>query len=507
MTTFKTFKQLAASHETIPVTETFFTDILTPVHMFHALKDKATYILESQDPESEWSNYSFIGLEPMCELTETDGTFILHDFENKITETFGDLTTAFNEAIHYFNAYTDDIDLPFKGGAVGYMSYDAISDFAPVAPRGNDDTNYHFMFCKTLLAYHHRTKETTIVSYARIGEEEKLKRLYEERLDYIHEIKKKLATKSSLRDLMLSGDTGSDHPVEVKSNYTRDQFIADVHRIKDYIYAGDVLQTVLSQRFSVDTQCTGFELYRVLRNVNPAPYMFYMTLGDKTLIGSSPERQLEVHDGVLEMHPIAGTRKRGSTAEEDDALATELLNDSKERSEHRMLVDLARNDIGQVAKYGSVDVSRYMTIGRFAKVMHIISVVNGELADGVTPIDAFISAFPAGTLSGAPKVRAMQILRELEPTPRGVYGGSILYAGFDGNMDSCITIRTMTLTDGTVHIQAGAGVVADSDPKAEYEETVNKASALVRTLQIAETVFENDHDDSGTPPVKEDDAT
>ena len=256
----------------------------------------------------------------------------------------------------------------------------------------------------------------------------------------------------------------------------------------------------MSQRFEVETTCSGFELYRILRNINPSPYMFYLALDDKTLIGSSPERQLEVNNGRLEIHPIAGTRPRGATPEEDEAFAADLINDEKELAEHRMLVDLARNDIGRVAEYGSVDVTRYMTIGRFAKVMHIVSVVNGQIRDNVTPIDAFVSAFPAGTLSGAPKVRAMQILRELEPTARGVYGGAVLYVGFDGNMDSCITIRTMTLSGSTIHIQAGAGVVADSEPEAEFQETVNKASALIKTVQIAESVFgkageSNDTDD------------
>jgi anthranilate synthase component 1 len=217
--------------------------------------------------------------------------------------------------------------------------------------------------------------------------------------------------------------------------------------------------------------------------------MYYLKFNGLEVIGSSPERQLQVQDGNLEIHPIAGTRKRGATKEEDDRLARELLEDEKEIAEHRMLVDLARNDIGRVAEYGSVSVSEYMVIGRFSRVMHIISKVRGRLKTGVSPIDAFISSFPAGTLSGAPKVRAMQILRELEPTARNLYGGSILYLGFDGNIDSCITIRTMTLVDQNLYIQAGAGVVADSDPESEYQETINKASALEQTVHLTEKIF------------------
>ena len=218
--------------------------------------------------------------------------------------------------------------------------------------------------------------------------------------------------------------------------------------------------------------------------------MFYLKFKDVEVIGSSPERLLEVQDGKLEIHPIAGTRKRGATPEEDLELERDLLADEKEQAEHRMLVDLARNDVGRVAEFGSVTVPEYMTIGLFSKVMHIISKVTGDLRDGISPIDALISAYPAGTLSGAPKVRAMQILRELEPTPRHLYGGGIVYLGFDGNIDSCITIRTMTLVNNQVYIQAGAGIVADSDPEAEYQETLNKASALKRTIQLAEQVFE-----------------
>jgi anthranilate synthase component 1 len=494
MSTFENFQQQALTHKTVPVIDTFFTDILTPIHMFHALKDEASYILESNDSSSEWSNYSFIGLDPMFEMKEIDESFTVIDHHTQSSVSYDSLSQAFDETMKKVDASTEEISLPFKGGAVGYISYEAVSDFFPVASRKNADVKYHFTFCRTLIAYNHRTQQTSIISYADTKTAQPLQEIYEDRLKEIKEIKHKLQYGASLKDLMLSPQAGEQQSLEISSNYEHDDFIRDVEKIKNYIYQGDVFQTVLSQRFEVTTHCSGFELYRILRNINPSPYMFYLTLDDKTLIGSSPERQLEVNNGTLEIHPIAGTRPRGTTPEEDTALANDLMNDEKEIAEHRMLVDLARNDIGRVAEYGTVEVSRYMTIGRFAKVMHIISIVTGKLKKGITPIDAFVSAFPAGTLSGAPKVRALQILRELEPTPRGAYGGAVLYVGYDGNMDSCITIRTMTLLDNKAHIQAGAGIVADSDPESEFDETVNKASALFKTIQIAESVFKKEGD-------------
>ncbi|RWZ58203.1 anthranilate synthase component I [Halobacillus fulvus] len=493
MTTYQSFLQDANEHHTIPIIKSFYTDTLTPIHMFHALQKEAVYMLESQDPESPWSNYSFIGLDPMMEIREQEGTFIIDDLEKKKSRSASSLKEAFDQVVGQLNVKKADVPLPFTGGGVGYISYDAISDYEPVPKPEKDDlnlSNYHLLFCRTLIVYHHKTKETTILSYARLDDTTDPEAVYQQAKDRIKDVQHQLRHGASLPDLMLDDEDSVERTVELGSNYKKEDFKADVEKIKEYIRAGDVFQTVLSQRFHTVTERNGFELYRVLRKVNPSPYMFYLKFEDIEVIGSSPERLLEVQEGRLEIHPIAGTRKRGATKEEDDALAEELLADEKELAEHRMLVDLARNDIGRVAEFGTVDVTEYMTIGRFSKVMHIISKVTGQLKEGISPIDAMISAFPAGTLSGAPKVRAMQILRELEPTPRNLYGGGILYLGFDGNIDSCITIRTMTLVGKQLYIQAGAGVVADSDPESEYQETLNKASALKRTIEIAEHVFE-----------------
>ncbi|MFG6149763.1 anthranilate synthase component I [Halobacillus sp. B23F22_1] len=491
LTTKESFLQDAKEYHTIPVTQSFYTDTLTPIHMFHALRDEAVYMLESQDPESPWSNFSFIGLDPMIEVKQVEGSFIIEDFHHDKSGTAGSFKEAFEQTVDDLNVKQAEVPLPFKGGAVGYIAYDAISDYEPVPYAETDHidlSNYHLLFCQTLIAYNHKTKETTILTFSRINGDTP-ERKYNEAVSRLQNVSQRLKENSFLPDLMLT-DESSDYSIELISNYKKEDFKRDVEKIKEYILAGDIFQAVLSQRFQTRTERSGFELYRILRKVNPSPYMFYLHFKDVEVMGSSPERLLEVQDGELEIHPIAGTRKRGATKEEDDALAEELLADEKEQAEHRMLVDLARNDMGRVADFGTVKVFDYMTIGRFSKVMHIISKVTGQLKEGVSPIDALISAYPAGTLSGAPKIRAMQILRELEPTPRHLYGGGVVYLGFDGNIDSCITIRTMTKVGDQVYVQAGAGVVADSDPESEYQETINKASALKRTIEIAEQAFE-----------------
>ncbi len=278
---------------------------------------------------------------------------------------------------------------------------------------------------------------------------------------------------------------------QVSSNYEKQDFVRDVQRIQEYIRAGDVFQTVLSQRFELDVSAAALDVYRILRMVNPSPYLFYLKFAELEIVGSSPERLVQVQDGHVEIHPIAGTRKRGRNHEEDEALALELLQDEKERAEHYMLVDLARNDVGRIAEYGSVETPTLLEIGKFSHVMHIVSKVTGRLRQGTKPLEAFMASFPAGTVSGAPKIRAIEILQELEPTRRGIYAGAIGYLGYDGNIDSCIAIRTLTMKNGKAFIQAGAGIVADSVPENEYEETKNKAKALIRAVQLAETMFGN----------------
>ena len=490
MQSFNDFSLSANSYTTLPLIDSFYTDVMTPIHIFNALKEDALYILESQDPASEWSNFSFIGLDPFIDISESGDGFVMTELDTNTAHTFNSLQEALSYANHFVDACTDRIDLPFKGGAVGYINYEAVQDLAGIKPRQDSTAeNYHFVFTRTLIAYDHRKEKTTIVSFENPNRFESLKDTYNTLKTRIHTLKKRLHNSMNLQDLMLENLQAKNPRLTFKSNYEKDDFKRDVDVIKDYISRGDIRQAVLSQRFDAQTSCSGFELYRILRNVNPSPYMFYLNFSGAKLIGSSPERQLQVKDQLLEIHPIAGTRRRGATPQEDDAIAVELLSDKKEVAEHKMLVELAEDEFSKVSVPGSVDVSRYMTIGRFSEVMHIISVVKGRLRDDITPIEAFFNSFPAGTLTGAPKTRAMEILRELEPDSRGLYGGCILYCGFDGNMDSCITIRTMILEDSTVSIQAGAGVVADSTPEGEYQETVNKASALFNAVNLAEEVF------------------
>lgn len=490
MQSFNDFSQSAKTHTTIPLSESFYTDVITPIHIFNALKEEALYLLESQDPASEWSNFSFIGLDPFIDITETEDGFVMTDLEVNDTYDFESLKDALDYANQYVDAATDALDLPFKGGAVGYVNYEAVEDIAGITPReGSDTENYHFVFTRTLVAYDHKKEQTTIVSYENPQHFESVKDTYNTLKTRIHKIKKQLQENLHLSDLMLAERRAKNTSLTFKSNYAKEDFTRDVDVIKDYIRQGDIRQAVLSQRFDAVTSCSGFELYRILRNINPSPYMFYLNFPGAELIGSSPERQLLVQDGILEIHPIAGTRRRGRTKEEDDNIAKELLADKKEVSEHHMLVELVQDEFNKISVPGTVDVSAYMTIGKFAEVMHIISIVNGKLREDISPIEAFFNSFPAGTLTGAPKTRAMEIIRDLEPDQRGLYGGCVLYYGFDGNMDSCITIRTMILKDSTVSVQAGAGVVIDSTPENEYQETINKASALINAINLAEEVF------------------
>lgn len=489
MQTFEEFSKQDQTHRTLPLIDRFYTDILTPIHMFNALKDEALYILESQDASSDWSNYSFIGLDPYLEIKESAQNFIVKDLEKETTETFTSLSDAIDYAVNTTNAYTGDIDLPFKGGAVGAIKYEAVEDIAGIEKRDEDSNNYHFILTRTLIAYNHKTEETTIVTYGDLESFEDSKEAYDSLSDRISTVKEKLLRGNALVDLMIPSKIAKDNHLEFKSNYEPEVFKEQVSTLKQYIEKGEIDQAVLSQNFYTETSRSAFELYRILRKVNPSPYMFYLNFTDEALIGSSPERQLQVLNGEIEIHPIAGTRRRGKTKEEDDEIEAGLLQDKKELSEHDMLVELVKDEFQAVAKPDSIVVDPYMMIGKFREVMHIISIVKAQLSDDVKPIDAFFNSFPAGTLTGAPKTRAMEILRELEPDARGYYGGCILYYGFDHAMDSCITIRTMILKDGQVNIQAGAGVVLDSTPEGEYQETVNKASSLINAINLAEDSF------------------
>lgn len=491
-----TFLSNCNEYKTIPIVKTIVGDTLTPIQIFQNLEQEASFILESKDEQSLWSHYSFIGLSPFLFVDEINGEFIIKNGNQQKIAKKSTLKNAFAWIKEHLAVMDVDLPIPFTGGAVGYIGYDAISTFEKVNEHQNNDMNikrYHFFFCETLLAFNHHKKELSIIHYISLNGDEDTrckKAVFEHALAKINIYLTKILQNNKHQELVplhnMKAEVSFD---DIKSNYEKEMFIRDVNKIKDYIAAGDIFQAVLSQRFEVPVSISGFELYRVLRMVNPSPYLFYIKSDDVEIIGSSPERLINIQEDHLEIHPIAGTRRRGRTPEEDELLAQELLHDEKEKAEHYMLVDLARNDIGRVSKFGTVNTPVLMELGRFSHVMHLISKVTGVISETVDPIDALLAAFPAGTVSGAPKIRAMQILSELEPTARNLYAGTIAYIGFDGNIDSCITIRTIVLKDGVGFIQAGAGIVADSVPELEWKETLNKASALIKTIELAHKMF------------------
>ncbi len=376
-------------------------------------------------------------------------------------------------------------DLPrFTGGAVGYLGYGAASWFEPVLGdlgAGEDGADQAgFMLFDTVLAFDHVQHRILIIANARITADDDLESLYQFACAKIQFVERELE-----RGLSQVRREANGKP-DLQSNYTRERFEEQVRTAKEYIAAGDIYQVVLSQRFQADVSADPFTVYRALRHVNPSPYMYFVRMGGVSVVGSSPEMLVRVEGSRVETHPIAGTRPRGRNGDEDMRLAEELKRNEKERAEHVMLVDLGRNDVGRVCEYGSVRVPQFMGLERFSHVMHLTSIVEGKLADDRDRLDALVSCFPAGTVSGAPKVRAMQIIKELEPSGRGLYAGAVGYLDFAGNLDFCIAIRTIIMSKGRAYLQAGAGIVIDSNPAAEYEETRDKARALVRALELAQ---------------------
>ncbi|WP_059105114.1 anthranilate synthase component I [Shouchella shacheensis] len=488
-TSYESFSVSYSAYRTSFYVEHVFADGLTPIQIFQTFEREAAFILESGDAESEWANYSFIGLTPKYEFMEKDGRYaatVCHTGEELVSGTTFEQTLA--ETFEIINPEPTEGQIPFRGGAVGFMSYDAIETIEPTLARGRENTvpHYHFLFCETLLAYEHKSKKLTVIHLV-TNDQKRAKEAFYAAKDKVAQLLERLEQPEATGLTRMT--EGPKKQAVVDSTYTKEAYMRDVRAIQEYIRAGDIFQAVLSQRFTVPVRVSGLQLYRVLRYINPSPYMFYLRIGGREVVGSSPEKLVQVNGRHVEIHPIAGTRKRGATETEDALLEEELLADDKEQAEHHMLVDLARNDVGRVATYGTVSVPTLAEIGKFSHVMHIVSKVTGGLAEGYTAYDALAAAFPAGTLSGAPKIRAMEILQELEPTRRGLYGGAIAYLGFDGNLDSCIAIRTMVVENNKAHIQAGAGIVADSVPELEYEETRSKARALIHAIEVAEEMF------------------
>ncbi|SDI28703.1 anthranilate synthase component I [Natribacillus halophilus] len=489
ITSFDFFRKEAEQYRLVPIVKRMFADTTTPIEIFRQLQTEAVCLLESNDTSSQWSRFSFIGLNAPYRLKETESGFELVTSAGESLVSASDLPTVFQEAFQVLNpSPASESGVPFPGGAVGVLPYDAIRHQEQRINKPKEETlePVHFLFCETIIAFDHEQATLTVVHY-KDCDEQVVADAYREGVADVEALVARMQKKRE--NDAFSGEMSEKKAPSFKnvtSNYSREQFLAAVEKIKAYIEQGDVFQAVLSQRFECEVRTSAFMIYRVLRRLNPSPYMFFLRLDGKEIVGSSPERLVEVKEGRVEIHPIAGTRKRSQDPHEDDKIAEEMLSSPKERAEHQMLVDLARNDVGRVARYGTVRTPVFMDVGKFSHVMHIVSKVAGELTPDIHPWAALLAGFPAGTLSGAPKVRAMEILQELEPTNRGIYAGGIGYIAYNGHIDSCIAIRTMVVEDTKVRVQAGAGIVADSVPEEEYEETINKASALFSAIETAE---------------------
>ncbi len=485
------FEEFAAGLGTArlaPVYRRLTSDTLTPVLAFERIDSgSGACLFESVIGGERVGRYSFLAADPFFRL-EARGSDIAR-IDAGGTERFqrDDPLAELEELIAQWPAVHWPELPPFCGGAIGYAGYDTVRyvEHLPDAPpddRGIPDLAFGLF--DTMVVFDHITKTVLVVVQAHLDRHDTPAAAYQEAAERVDQLVERLShplpTHLGLSDIQPAGPV----TLEYTSNFTQPQFEAAVERCRDYITAGDIFQVVISQRLRTQVNVPAFEVYRTLRVVNPSPFMFYLRMPEVTLVGSSPEIMVRVIDGYVTTRPLAGTRVRGATDDEDRRLAEELLADPKERAEHVMLVDLGRNDVGRVARFGTVQLSDVMTIERYSHVMHITSHVSGELADGKTAFDALRSCLPAGTVSGAPKVRAMQIIDELEPTRRGPYAGAVGYVDFSGNMDTCIALRTMVVRGTTYDIQAGAGIVADSRPEAEYQETLNKARGLLKAIEL-----------------------
>lgn len=477
----------------VPVWEEVLADYDTPVSVFRKIDSPGySFLFESVEGGDKWARYSFLGAEPSV-VFRSKGRSIEIMHSGRETETFtGDPILALRDLLSQYRPVSSE-ELPrFHGGAVGYFGYDMVRFIEDIPDSSPDELKLWdsvYMVMDTILAFDNVTSKIKIISNAYVPDLKNAREEYEKSLARIAKLKSKL--KNSLDERFTNGisrDVGEEK-FTLESNFEPEHFKDAVLRTKEYIKSGDIIQAVISQRWKTDLRVDPFDLYRALRILNPSPYMFFLRMGEDILTGSSPEVMVRVEGERIASRPIAGTRPRGKTVPEDEALAAELIADPKERAEHIMLVDLARNDLGRVSNTGSVRVNDFMIVERYSHVMHIVSNVTALLAEGSDAFDVIKATFPAGTLSGAPKVRAMEIIEETEPTTRGAYGGCVCYFSFSGNMDSCITIRTFVIKDGKVYIQAGAGIVADSNPETEYQETVNKVKALVKSVELAEDGF------------------
>jgi anthranilate synthase component 1 len=480
---YEEFKKLSRPGLIIPIYRKFNADFITPVMAYLKLREagKQSFLLESVIKGEQLGRYSFLSQEPyLIQKFQNQKTISISDHKNKIHQ-----EDFFSLLQHRLKDYelAQIENLPrFTCGAVGYIGYEMINLIEKL-PASKEDVigsaDALLGYYNQLIAFDHLKNEIILIANVFVDEDSDDYHLFQEAQNRLDHLQDKL-NKPFNQSLKFNADWSTE-----KVNFHKEDFLKAVEKAKEYIFAGDIFQTVISQRFSITYNGDPFQVYRALRNINPSPYMFYLDFLDYQVIGSSPEPLIRAEDNELEIIPIAGTRQRGRDKTEDEALARELLNDPKELAEHVMLVDLARNDIGRISRHGSVKVTDFKTIQKYSHVMHIISRVHGKLHAGLTVVDAFKAAFPAGTVSGAPKIRAMEIINELEPEKRGIYSGAIGYFNYGGNMDLCIAIRTIVASKGHMYYQAGAGIVADSIPENEYRETLNKCQALRRAIEQA----------------------
>jgi anthranilate synthase component 1 len=493
------FLKLATQGNLIPVARRILADLETPLSAYRKIRGQGeSFLFESVEGGEHVGRYSFVGCNPRAVIRQ-DGQHV-QVFENgRVTETamvgrdVKDGLEIVERVMKKFRAVATPGLPRFTGGAIGFIGYEFIHDVEPTVPRPPQDELktpvMYFLIADQLLTFDRAQQTITILVNAVLDDAENPTEAYEVAVEEIERLVSLLEQPSEHQPVTLPDEVP---PVAFESNQTKEKFFANVEASKKYITAGDIIQVVGSQRFSAPVTASPVDIYRATRNVNPSPYMFLLELDGFALVGASPELHVRCEEGKVEIRPIAGTRKRGKTEAEDAALEKELLADPKERAEHVMLVDLARNDIGRVCDFGSVQVKDLMVIERYSHVMHIVSQVEGKLSADKSPYDLMRATFPAGTLSGAPKIRAMQIISELEQTARGPYGGCVGYFSFNGNTDTCITIRTALIKDGNAYVQAGGGWVNDSAPEGEFQETVNKSMSMRKAVALAETFGKTD---------------
>jgi anthranilate synthase component 1 len=483
---FGEFSRLARTATLVPVAKTVAADLRTPVSAFLsiAMREPNCFLLESVEGGEKIGRYTFLGARPYMVL-RARGSQITLERGRKKTQIEGSVFKVLDGLLReHTPAHVPGLP-PFTAGAVGFFSHDAVRQLERLPTLAQDDLKMpdcKLMFFDRLLAFDHVRHEIFIIATADVRRQSP-RQAYAQAMRDIARIEKQLTR--PLPEALLRPPRPKAGKLKVAVSVSKKHFLGTVEKIKQYIMAGDVFQAVPSLRLELEPGVEPFNIYRALRRVNPSPYMYFLRMNEMTVLGSSPEMLVRVTGRKLEYRPIAGTRKRGRDEAEDLKLEEELRHDEKERAEHVMLVDLGRNDVGRVSEFGSVKVRDLMFVERYSHVMHLVSAVEGTLRQGLTPVDAFAACFPAGTLTGAPKVRAMEIIEEVEPVRRGIYGGSVLYADFAGNLDSCIAIRTMLVKGKKAYVQAGAGIVADSVPESEYQECLNKAQALVRAVELA----------------------